>query len=92
MTAPGTVLGLLGFAEDSYTVSLILQKSNIWNGVGRAGLARIRCQTIVGVPGGLESQGLLGRADGALPDLEDGSICMDGSKGKRAFLIGGTSV
>ena len=27
MTAPGTVLGLLGFAEDSYTVSLILQKS-----------------------------------------------------------------
>ena len=34
--------------------------------MGRAGLARIRCWTTVGVPRGLESRGLLGRADGAL--------------------------
>lgn len=57
--------------------------------MGRAGLARIRCWTIVGLPGGLESQGLLGRAIGALLGLEDWSICTDGSEGKRAFLMRG---
>lgn len=57
--------------------------------MSRAGLARIRCWTTVGVPRGLESQGLLGRADGALPGLEDWRICTDGSERKRAFLMSG---